>query len=170
MSPINTFLYEKNPLLSAGIISHLKDSDYHITLGTEQLPQYKNPIPDNILDLLIYGVQCRTGFQEDLQAMKDHYQPCHLVVMSEDLGGDIMQQSLDVGADGLILKNITAQALIRYLDLVMMGEKIFLTPPLHTQDDDNHFNPASGLAGRHKLAQFQLTPREIQIVQCLTSA
>jgi two-component system nitrate/nitrite response regulator NarL len=175
MNKINTLLCESNLLLRAGIQNHLKDSEYHIISGPDEAPQHKDLSTKHPLDLLIYGAHSGEEFTESLQALKARHQPRSLVILSEDLGGGVMQQSLSVGADGLILKNISAQAFIRYLDLVMMGEKILLTPRLKNHNHDsvldsrNNFDASSGLERGHKLSQFKLTPREMEIVQCLTS-
>jgi two-component system nitrate/nitrite response regulator NarL len=175
MNKTNTLLCESNLLLRAGIESHLKDSEYCIIPESDNTTEHTDLSCENPLDILIYGAYSGEEFKESLEALKTRSQPRRLVILGEDLGGNIMQQSLDIGADGLILKNISAQAFIRYLDLVMMGEKIFLTPRLNNHDTDpnknsrNRFDAFSGLARGHKLEQFRLTSREMEIVQCLTS-
>jgi len=73
-----------------------------------------------------------------------------------------LMQVLDAGVDGYLLNNMSSEALIHSLSLVMAGETVF-----PTELADILRQAGNGLSHGIGASVNGLTPREIEILQCL---
>jgi two-component system nitrate/nitrite response regulator NarL len=87
-----------------------------------------------------------------------------IVVLTETIRVNRLSEALSAGADGYLLKNISADALHQSLQLVLLGEKVFPTDLANLLTNDR-INAGNGTAqGRHANG---LSDREMQILGCL---
>ena len=49
------------------------------------------------------------------------------MVLASDFTVDALRDAMNAGADGFLMKDVSPEALIQSLELVMMGEKVFPT-------------------------------------------
>jgi two-component system nitrate/nitrite response regulator NarL len=87
--------------------------------------------------------------------------PTRIVVLTETVRVSRLSEALSTGADGYLLKNMSAEALHQSLELVLLGEKVFPTDLANLLTNDR-IRAASGTAqGRHANG---LSDRELQIL------
>ena len=49
------------------------------------------------------------------------------MVLASDLTVDALRDAMNAGADGFLMKDVSPEALLQSLELVMLGEKVFPT-------------------------------------------
>ena len=67
------------------------------------------------------------GEAGDLQQLRSAYPEARIVVLASDFAVDALRDAMNAGADGYLMKDVSPEALIQSLELVMMGEKVFPT-------------------------------------------
>jgi len=65
------------------------------------------------------------GAAEAIQSVKELYPEARVVLLADSFELNIMLTALRAGADGYCLATIGCEALIKYLDLAMLGEVVF---------------------------------------------
>jgi two-component system, NarL family, nitrate/nitrite response regulator NarL len=92
--------------------------------------------------------------------------PTRIVVLTETVRVNRLCEALSAGADGYLLKNMSAEALHQSLQLVLLGEKVFPTDLADLLTNDR-------VAARNGTAQANhangLSDREMQILGYLTN-
>ena len=63
----------------------------------------------------------------DLHRLRDAYPDARIVVLASDLTVDALREAMNAGADGFLMKEVSPEALLQSLELVMLGEKVFPT-------------------------------------------
>jgi len=76
-------------------------------------------------DLVISGQPVTD--EADLRALREVFPTAKIVVLADDLSVDVLRATMGGGADGFLSKNVSPEALIQSLQLVMLGEKVFPT-------------------------------------------
>ncbi|MBA1158562.1 LuxR C-terminal-related transcriptional regulator [Microvirga mediterraneensis] len=131
-----------------------------------------------ILDASLYP----SGLAEGIWSLKQRYAQARIVVLSDSFNLEGMKSAFQSGADGYCLASTGCEALIKYLDLVMMGEVVFpsaafltaITGSAEGSDDARDtasirmqpLQVASAPEG-HDSPVRTLSSREAEILQCL---
>jgi two-component system nitrate/nitrite response regulator NarL len=87
--------------------------------------------------------------------------PTRIVVLTETMRVNRLSEALSAGADGYLLKNLSADALHQSLQLVLLGEKVFPTDLAHLLTSDR--SPARNDTA-HGAHVNGLSDREMQIL------
>ncbi|WP_201863173.1 LuxR C-terminal-related transcriptional regulator [Microvirga soli] len=130
-----------------------------------------------ILDANLYPAMLAHG----IASIKEQYPQARVVVLSDSFNLDDMKSAFQSGADGYCLATTGCEALIKYLDLVMLGEVVFpsaafLSAISDTRDQAENKEPLAitvlpahlplGLES-HDSPIRTLSSRESEILQCL---
>ena len=102
----------------------MADSDYHVESEAESIRDITPDDVENAL-LLIRTPSDIAEIEDDVIRLKRSTQSCRLVVLAGTLSTDQMAVSFAAGADGFLLEEISTEALLESLNLVMLGEKVF---------------------------------------------
>lgn len=167
MDRIRTLLIENNSFIRAGVKSHLHQSPYYIERELESIGHLSSLSGTEKPALIIYGVEGDKDYEQNIRLLKQTYSECPVVVLCENKDLYVIQNCFNVGADGLILKNIPAAAFTAYLDLVMMGERIFPTP--FVAQEERARAPWGQEIDMKQVTNYRLSNRELDIVQCLAN-
>jgi two-component system nitrate/nitrite response regulator NarL len=98
----------------------------------------------------------------DLSLLRDAYPDAHIVVLASDLSVDVLRDAMTCGVDGFLMKDVSPEALVQSLQLIMLGEKVFPTNLAAMLLDMNSApSPVNSLRG--------LSPREQEILQALVT-
>lgn len=155
----STCIIEENALMRAGIKSLLSDSHFKVF---REISDAKD-IHEDSYDLTILGIdKTAEEFAETLATLKNVMDHSHIVILSDHLERDLLTTGFSSGADGFLLKNISSEALIASLDLVMSGEKVFptLIASVITSGDWEEEE-------EHSENDSHLSPRALEIVYCV---
>ncbi len=181
---VTTILGCKNSMLREGIKHILSSTRYKIhpedlSLRGMAVPQLLGSAPFLfIIDSNLYP----NGIGNIVRELKVQHANARVVVLSDGFDLEGMKLSLQAGADGYCLATTDCEVLIKYLDLVMLGEVV-----LPSSAFLNAMLPVSEVAEAHRetaqiamsLSQTErasegkdslirtLSSREAEILQCL---
>jgi two-component system nitrate/nitrite response regulator NarL len=130
-----------------------------------------------ILDANLYPAMLTHG----IASIKEQYPQARVVVLSDSFNLDDMKSAFHSGADGYCLATTGCEALIKYLDLVMLGEVVFPSAAFLSAISDTQYEaetkeplaitalPAHLPVGleTHDSPIRMLSNRESEILQCL---
>jgi two-component system nitrate/nitrite response regulator NarL len=74
-----------------------------------------------IVDVNLY----REGTADFVRDTKERHPSARVVVIADEFNLDGMMSALQAGADGYCLSTVDCEVLVKYLDLVMLGETVF---------------------------------------------
>jgi two-component system nitrate/nitrite response regulator NarL len=163
MNAIPMFLIDPNLLFRQGLAALLVASDLRIAGECGDLREL-----DTMTEIAAEArlVLCDLDEEEVIQETVDRlrfvFQNARLVMMTGMKEPQNMLAALMAGMDGCVVKNISADALVQSLRLVLIGERVFPTQHLTTlltrRDPEEETSPTW---------RKGLSPRETQILRCL---
>jgi two-component system nitrate/nitrite response regulator NarL len=167
-SYVTTVLDCQNSLIRSGI-SHIL-SGTHFVLSEEN-PEQTSDLP---ILCLIYGSQVVDDLSDTVERFKARWPSARVVLLVEGMASAAMVQAFQTGMDGICSTGMTREALIKALELVMLGETFFApTLALSLWDDASRQRQARSEGavvvgpGAAAIAD-KLTGRETQILSHLT--
>lgn len=165
------FLIEKNSLLKEGLKSLLAKTKFRVTVDCPDADSLEEYPPDISPCMVIVGIHGRCSeecpeerrVERKIAGIKNLFPEARIVVLAEKLEMCCYTQAFFAGADGFIHRDINLEALPDYLNLIMMGEKIFPADPSLYKDFKSH-----RAADPPVHVNDSLSHREIEIITCLT--
>jgi len=166
MTSSRTILIESNQLFRQGLKHLLADTRFAVEVEFGTIEQaVANTEVANTEDAAAFGLVImgyagkETG---DLNLLREAYPNARIVVLASDLTVDDLRSALNSGADGFLMKDVSPEALIQSLQLIMLGEKVFPTNlAAMLLNLNNTPSPMTSLRG--------LSPREQEILQSLVT-
>ncbi|WP_195904213.1 LuxR C-terminal-related transcriptional regulator [Microvirga lotononidis] len=131
-----------------------------------------------IIDASLYPSDLADG----IWSLKQRYGQARIVVLSDSFNLEGMKSAFQSGADGYCLASTGCEALIKYLDLVMLGEVVFpsaaflsaISGSSDSADQPRDSSsirmqplPVSSMSEGHDSPIRTLSSREAEILQCL---
>ena len=155
-----TVLIEANRLFREGLKHLLADTRFEVgsEYNTIDLALAAGEA-DAAPELVISGQAVKD--EADLRAIREAFPSARIVVLADDLTVDVLRAAMGGGADGFLIKNVSPEALIQSLQLIMLGEKVFPTNLASMLLDMNAIAPQHSIRG--------LSPREQEILQSLVT-
>ncbi|MXQ11770.1 LuxR C-terminal-related transcriptional regulator [Microvirga makkahensis] len=132
MLQVTTILGCKNSMLREGIRHILSSTRYKVhpedlsCRGTSAPQIYGHEPFLFIIDSNLYP----NGPTAIVRDLKGQHSEARVVILADGFDFEEMKLSLQAGADGYCLATTGCEALIKYLDLVMLGEVVFPSSPL----------------------------------------
>jgi two-component system, NarL family, nitrate/nitrite response regulator NarL len=154
MTSTRTILIETNRLFRQGLKHLLADTRFAVEAEFSTTGQ--------AVDGVVASGLVIVGGADDLELLRAAYPEVRIVVLASDCAVDGLRGAMAAGADGYLMKDVSPEALIQSLELVMMGEKVFpsnLAAMLLSLDSMP--SPMNSIRG--------LTPREHEILQALVT-
>ncbi|WP_262028416.1 LuxR C-terminal-related transcriptional regulator [Microvirga sp. Mcv34] len=182
---VTTILGCKNSMLREGLRHVLSSTRFrlhpeNLTRGEMALDQFDQ---DSQLLFILDASLYPSGLAEGIWSLKQRYAQARIVVLSDSFNLDGMKSAFQSGADGYCLASTGCEALIKYLDLVMLGEVVFPSAAFLTAISGNaeaggdHAKDASSIrmqtlpvasgSDGHESPIRTLSSREAEILQCL---
>lgn len=166
MTTTRTFLVGRNKLFREGLKSLLNGSQFEVVGEADDVGQThsrlnKDAKPDIIL--LDFSAEPEHA-SDDLAHLRQVLPNAHVVVLTETLDSQTLAACLAAGAHGYLIKDISVDALLQSIRLVMLGEKVFPThlAALLVNGMASTAPTRISTANTHGLSE-----REVQILQCL---
>jgi two-component system nitrate/nitrite response regulator NarL len=161
MTSSHTVLIESNQLFRQGLKHLLADTRFAVEVEFGTTAQaLANAETAAASGMVITG---QAGKEPgDLDMLRNAYPNARIVVLASDLSVDALRDAMTSGADGFLMKDVSPEALIQSLQLIMLGEKVFPTNLAAMLLDLNSTpSPMNSLRG--------LSPREQEILQALVT-
>jgi len=158
------WLIDGHPLLRSGLRSQLEGKGFHVAAEAATVDEIAHngtngPVPNIILLDFLQGADA-------VSALKTAQPQARTVVFAESAELAHLADMFSAGADGYLLKSITASALIESLRLVALGEKVF--PSMLTDFLGAMRANQSGTSERVRVGDVALSQRELDIIRHLS--
>jgi two-component system nitrate/nitrite response regulator NarL len=153
MTSSRTILIEANRLFRQGLKHLLADTRFAVEAEFSTTEQAIEGAAASGLVIV--------GEGGDLQQLRGAYPEARIVVLASDFAVDALRDAMNAGADGYLMKDVSPEALLQSLELVMMGEKVFPTNLAAMLFDMNVIAPQHSVRG--------LSPREQEILRALVT-
>ena len=153
MTSNRTILIESNRLFRQGLKHLLGDTRFAVEAEFSTTEQ---AVAGAVASGLVI-----VGEDGDLQQLRGAYPEARIVVLASDFAVDALRDAMNAGADGYLMKDVSPEALLQSLELVMMGEKVFPTNLAAMLFDMNVIAPQHSVRG--------LSPREQEILRALVT-
>jgi two-component system, NarL family, nitrate/nitrite response regulator NarL len=154
MTSTHTILIESNRLFRQGLKHLLADTRFAVEAEFSTTGQ--------AVDGAVTSGLVIVGEAGDLNALQSAYPGVRIVILASDFAVDALRDAMNAGADGYLMKDVSPEALIQSLELVMIGEKVFPTNLASMLLSlDSAPSPVNSLRG--------LSPREQEILQALVT-
>ena len=155
-----TVLIEANRLFREGLKHLLAGTRFEVGAEYNTIDlALSAEVTDAAPELVISGQPVKD--EADLRAIREAFPSARVVVLADDLTVDVLRAAMGGGADGFLIKNVSPEALIQSLQLIMLGEKVFPTNLASMLLDMNAISPQQSIRG--------LSPREQEILQALVT-
>lgn len=169
MTNVTTYLIDPNRLSREGLLRIFSDSAYQIVKDAADITELKAGLTeDSAPDLVL--VDCGQDPDQvgpDLSQLRAWFPNAKIVALTGSHDPQLLMACFDAPINGCILKEVSSQALIESLNLILLGERIFPSEliGLLLRGNMNRQQPAAQLPanGPH------LSEREVQILQCLVA-
>ncbi|WP_293866526.1 response regulator transcription factor [uncultured Alsobacter sp.] len=118
---------EADPIYREGLIRVMTAAGFHAAQAFDGLDPFMTgvePSSDNLLLLMGLG-HAAAGVGPDVESLRRRFPGAKLVILAETGSERDLVDALQAGVDGLLVKPIGCDALVKSLELVMLGEKIF---------------------------------------------
>ena len=158
-----TILVSDSNLFRTGLKHILANSEYNVTREAEALSEIEPEIAGNAL-LILRKPSDISDIEGDIVHLKRSSRNVRLVILAGNMSTDQMAVGFAAGADGYLLEEISSDALLESLNLVMIGEKVFpsrLAVMLCNKTMEGTRTPCA------VFAEGLLSDREIEVVQRL---
>lgn len=158
------WLVDAQPLMRAGLRAQLDGKGFHVAVEATnveeatQLSGSGTPAQLIVVDYALGG--------SAVTKLKVLQPAARVVVLSEAAELAYLAEMFSAGADGFILKSISANALIESLKLVLLGEKVF--PSILTNFlGALHSQHSASTSERARVGDVALSQRELDIIRSL---
>lgn len=162
-----TLLVDRSKLFREGLKTFLADSPFPVAGEATELREAGEMIRNGMApDLVI--LDFIEGSPQDLEAIRDirRSRPdARIVLLANDVSPRKLMQALEVGIDACLVKDISSDALIRYLGLVLAGERVFPVELARMLIDGKIEGGRRGPPSSHG----GLSRREVEILGCLVN-
>lgn len=165
MQPISVALVDANNLFRQGLKALFTDEDFRITNEASSLQAAIQMMSESDAPQLVIVDPAGMGeVTEVVTALKSARPQGRVVLLTMGMDVGILGAAIQAGADGILMKDMSVDALAQSLRLVTMGEKVFpsqLAALLISGKVNGHADLGSTVP--HK----GLSQREVQIVRYL---
>ena len=167
MPLVSTCLIERNIFFREGVKSLLTGTDYHINqIYPDGMTAQKESSCKSDVKLALIGTESRAEtIKAQVGLVKNIYPECRVVILTAQAEPKCIMSAFASGADGYLLRDITPQALVGSLGMVVAGEKVY---PAAALDLLVKQTPAIGAENiDSKFSAYHLSCREVQVLKYL---
>ncbi|MEE8250825.1 MAG: response regulator transcription factor [Gemmatimonadales bacterium] len=158
-----TFLVGRNKLFREGLKSLLSGSQFEVVGEADDVSQARAPLGDQTPSVVLLDFSAELEHAvDDVTHLRGILPEVKIVILVEALSSQSLAACLGAGAHGYLIKDISVDALLQSLRLVMLGEKVF---PTHLAA--LLVNGMADTAPARKATSHGLSEREGQVLQCL---
>ncbi len=165
MSKEKIYLVGGSHLFRHGLRTYLTSDSFEIAGEAEDYAEFDRSVQTTeALDLILYALP---HGEEDpaaaVRSIRGSFPDTHVLVMGDSLIAEEFSACLSAGANGYLLSDISKDALLHSMQLILLGETVFATELAKFWMNGSLERGATPI---RKLGH-KLTPREVEIAECL---
>ena len=161
MTATLAFLVGRNKLFREGLKRLLSGSQFEVVGEADDVRQADAPFGGETPDVVLLDFSTKPEHAvNDLTHLRGILPETKIVVLTETLCSQTLAACLGAGAHAYLIKDISVDALLQSLRLVILGERVFPTQLAALL-------VSGGAAPTRRATSHGLTRREVQILQCL---
>ncbi|WP_207485648.1 LuxR C-terminal-related transcriptional regulator [Arenibaculum pallidiluteum] len=164
MLSISLVLIDPNKLFRQGLRALLAGGDLEV-VGEAATVSETAEMKARTVDLVLCDLNATGDIQDSIGALRRRFPSARVVVLSASPDPQALVMPFRAGVDGCLFKDISPEALIQSLRLVMTGEKVFPTQLAMVLVQGRGEAAALALGGGRK----GLSPREREILRRLVA-
>jgi two-component system nitrate/nitrite response regulator NarL len=128
---------EPSYILRAGLKRIFARSSFRIEYETASLAEFWDIVPagTGLAAILIDLHQQAETLEEDLDRLRSAFPEARIVLMADSDPDKWWERAVSVGADGLLLKTSRGEAIVKSMELVQLGERVFPAEPFIKRRD-----------------------------------
>lgn len=119
--------------------------------------------------LVVDSRHCGQTLLDQLYQLRQMLPQPRLVMLTDQMKLNRLAIALSAGADGYLLKDLSGDALLQSLQLVLLGEKVFPTDLANLLVNNRIISAGDIAPHGHISGNLELSPREEQILHCLAN-
>jgi two-component system, NarL family, nitrate/nitrite response regulator NarL len=174
MRIVPTILVEKNTLFREGLSKLLSGTTFRVTATVSSPDDLKPNISSELRSMLVVLGQSDgdESIERNIRALRSRFTDSRIVVLADQYNANQLLAAFRCSANGYLTKTISCEALIKSLELVMLGESIVPSAILARMTDDPEPEPDEEMIAEDVMVPHSpcvLSARETQILQCLIS-
>lgn len=128
MEKTSIFLVSRSELFREALKSVLRDSQFEVVGTADDVDRTESNIKEKTPQVVLLDLSSGPEYVSvDLKHLRSVMPDARIVVLTEALDSETLAACLAAGADGYLIQDISADALLQSLSLVMLGEKVFPT-------------------------------------------
>jgi two-component system, NarL family, nitrate/nitrite response regulator NarL len=165
---ISVIVLQPYPILREGLVRVLSESSGMNCIGFGSVPEIGAVAVDvskRVIFLVDLG-QDSSAETQGIVSLKERFPDCAVVVLSEQYSQCHLLNALESGACGYLTKDIGCETLIKYLELVAQGERVFPTQALQLLYSKEFLNTCKAQVVAEP--QRILSGREVEVIRCLS--
>lgn len=159
------WLVDAHPLMRAGLKAQLTGSGFNVVAEGASLGELRLKTPTTSAAPQLIVLDFGLGINAMIE-LKQAHPDARAVVMAEHAELSHLADAFSAGADGYVLKSISADALVESLRLVALGEKVF---PSVLTNYLGMLNSSHGHQERIRVGDIPLSQRELDIIRHLAT-
>lgn len=166
---ISLMLIDQSRLFREGIKRIFAGSDFEVGIEAADIGEALSALDGTSpVDLVLTEFsEDEIPFAEQISALRKMRGNIRIVVLTSGMDGTRLTTALEAGADGYLLKDMSADALLQSLHLVLLGEKVFPTDLARCLINGIFHAPVTSVTPRGAPQGRTLSDREVQILNCL---
>ncbi|ANK79453.1 MAG: hypothetical protein TEF_00620 [Rhizobiales bacterium NRL2] len=161
--PTDATIIARDALLREGLKSMLKDSEFSIV---EELPEIDDspPYENDGTALVLFDAASCDDVAAGLQMARARFPGAFIAVVSDSREAATFRTCIGAGADGYLVRDVSREALLQSLRLIMLGERVLPTSLAAEAISDGMAQPLDRGA---ELGALGLTEREQTVLRHL---
>jgi two-component system nitrate/nitrite response regulator NarL len=167
----NLAIVEPNFIIGAGLARIFARTAFKERIECADMDQLWVSLKMNSeVDLFLIDIESDIApFACDIHKLKGSFPNASIVLMADHVGGDMVGKAMQAGVHGLIAKGMRIDAIIKSLELILLGEPFF--PPAlakKSQPLDTNGSRSNGHAHHVNDNALNLSSREIEVLMSLS--
>ena len=162
-------LLEQNPIQREGILSFLRSGGFTSFVecsALEELSRFEIDKQSKLVFLIDFD-HARASLGTVVKDLHSQHDGCAVIVLSEECSAPLFLDVMRSEADGLFLKQIERDVLVKSLELVLLGERVFPAKSVLHLCKANSADDSEGDLQDKQARVARLSAREREVLLCL---
>jgi len=163
----NVAVIDPNFVYRAGLKRIFGPSCFRVVFDAASLAEFRERVPEGAdFDAILIGIEPGADtLEDDFGALREAYPETRIVLIAQSADEELAVWAAKAGCDGLVQEPTRAKTIIKSLELVLLGERVFPAQLLQSISNDGHGYVKQSL--KSKSLGYNLSSREVEVLNSL---